>query len=212
MSNVACLHYTQLTGERSFIYNRFMDKQKIISKLQGFYQNKKRMPSYSELGLLIGFKSKNAVYKLVLKLADEGYITKDKAGHILPTSLFSEIRKLGFVEAGFPSPAEEELNDTMSLDEFLIRNKEATYSLTIKGNSMKDAGILEGDMVLVEKGTSAKNGDIVIAQVDGEWTIKYFKKNGEKIWLEPANSEFKNIYPKESLTIGAVVKAVIRKY
>ncbi len=203
---------TGLVGERSFIYNICMEKQIIVSKLQGFYQTKKRMPSYSELGLLVGLKSKNAVYKLVLRLVDAGYINKDKTGHILPTSLFSEIRKLGIVEAGFPSPADEELNDTMSLDEFLIRNKEATYILTIKGDSMKDAGILEGDMALVEKGTNAKDGDIVIAQIDGDWTIKYYKKQGNKIWLEPANEKFKNLYPEESLTIGAIVKAVIRKY
>ena len=189
-----------------------MEKEKIVNKLQGFYQNKKRMPSYSELGKLIGLKSKNAVHKLVLKLVEAGYINKDKTGHIIPASLFNEIRKLGVVEAGFPSPAEEELNDTMSLDEYLIKNKEATYIITVKGESMKDAGILEGDMVLVEKGTSAKDGDIVIAQIDGDWTIKYFKKQGEKIWLEPANEKFKNLYPEDSLTIGAIVKAVIRKY
>ena len=189
-----------------------MEKEKIVNKLQSFYQDKKRMPSYSELALLAGLKSKNSVYKLVLQLVDAGYINKDKTGHIIPTSLFYEIRKLGFVEAGFPSPAEEELNDTMSLDDFLIRNKEATYILTVKGDSMKDAGILEGDMVLVEKGINAKDRDIVIAQIDGDWTIKYYKKKGEEVWLEPANDKFKNIYPEDSLTIGAVVKAVIRKY
>ena len=189
-----------------------MEKEKIVGKLQGFYQNKKRMPSYSELGRLVGLKSKNAVAGLVLKLVEAGYINKDKTGRIIPAGLFNEIRKLGVVEAGFPSPAEEELNDTMSLDEYLIKNKEATYIITVKGESMKDAGILEGDMVLVEKGTSAKDGDIVIAQIDGDWTIKYFKTQGEKIWLEPSNEKFKNLYPEDSLTIGAIVKAVIRKY
>lgn len=130
------------------------------------------------------------------------------------TDYFSnwELSKLGVIEGGFPSPADEELNDTMSLDDFLIQNKEATYIITVKGSSMKDAGIIEGDMVLVERGAQAKDGDIVIAEIDGKWTIKYFKKKGNTIWLESANNDPNKIYPKETLTVGAVVKAVIRKY
>jgi repressor LexA len=67
-------------------------------------------------------------------------------------------------------------------------------------------------MVLVEKTNKAKDGEIVIADVDGEFTMKYFRTDGKKVWLEPANKDFKNIYPTQYLTIIAVVKAVIRKY
>jgi repressor LexA len=119
---------------------------------------------------------------------------------------------LGNIEAGFPSAAEEELTDTMSLDEYLIENKEATYILRVKGDSMVDAGIHEGDMVIVERKNNFKNGDIVIAEIDNEWTIKYLRKNGGVTYLEPANKKYKPIYPKEELKIAAVVKAVIRKY
>lgn len=84
--------------------------------------------------------------------------------------------------------------------------------LTVDGNSMIDAHIEDGDMVLVEKTDKAKDGDIVIADVDGEFTMKYFRKDGNKVWLEPANKDFKNIYPEQYLRINAVVKAVIRKY
>jgi len=77
---------------------------------------------------------------------------------------------------------------------------------------MKDAGIKEGDMVVVERGANYKDGDIVIADVDGQWTIKYFRNKGGKIFLEPANENYKPIYPKEELIISAVVKAVVRKY
>jgi repressor LexA len=77
---------------------------------------------------------------------------------------------------------------------------------------MIDAHIADGDMVLVEKTDRAQDGDIVIANVDGEFTMKYFKKDGNKVWLEPANKDFKPIHPKQYLHINAVVKAVIRKY
>ncbi|MBI2610108.1 repressor LexA [Candidatus Giovannonibacteria bacterium] len=170
------------------------------------------MPSYSEIARLAGFGSKNAAYKLVQKLLDENILEKDSSGKLLPGRAFNSVRVLGTVEAGWPSPAEEELLDTMTLDEFLIANKEATYMLTVKGDSMKDAGIISGDLVLVERGKQAKDGDIVIAEVDGEWTMKYFRKRGSKIFLEPANQKFSKIFPKETLKIAAIVKAVIRKY
>ena len=77
---------------------------------------------------------------------------------------------------------------------------------------MIEAHIEKRDMVLVEKTNQAKDGDIVIAEVDGEFTMKYFRKNGAKVWLEPANKNYKPIYPEHSLNINAVLKAVIRKY
>jgi len=170
------------------------------------------MPSYSEMANLLGFRSKNSVFKLVKKLEEEGFVSKDKRGKLIPKNIFSKLKVLGSVEAGFPSAAEEELSDTITLDEYLIGNKEATFILKVSGDSMKDAGIMQGDMVIVERNKIAKDGDIVIAEVDGEWTIKYFRKNGGKIFLEPANKNYQPIYPKEELKITAVVKAVVRKY
>ncbi|MBA3613045.1 MAG: hypothetical protein H0W49_09055 [Nitrospirales bacterium] len=87
---------------------------------------------------------------------------------------------LGTVEVGFPASAEEALLDTLSLEEYLIRNKEATYLLRVQGDSMVDAGILPGDSVLVERREDAKDLDIVIAEVDGEWTMKVFRKHGRR--------------------------------
>ena len=105
-------------------------------------------------------------------------VTKDPQGKLIPRALNGEVPLLGIVEAGFPSPAEEELIDTMSLDEYLIENKEASYILRVKGDSMIDAGIREGDLVIVERTNAPRVGDIVIAEVDGEWTMKYLRKRG----------------------------------
>lgn len=187
-----------------------MDKyqKKVIS----FYREHKRMPSFRELASLFGFKSPNAAFKLAEKLLKVGFIKKDKSGKLIPGSFCSPLKILGTVQAGFPSPAEEELSDTMSMDEFLIRNKDATFLLKVQGDSMEGAGIFEGDLVLAEKGVTPKDGDIVIAEVDHEWTMKYFKKKSGKFCLEPANKKYKTIFPEEDLTIAAVVKAVVRKY
>ena len=185
---------------------------KYKEKINKFYFRNKRMPSFDEARALLGFKSKNAVFKLVQKLEKEGFLSKDEKGKLVPKNIFGEIRVLGSVEAGFPSAAEEELSDTITLDEYLVRNKEATFILKVSGDSMKDAGIVAGDMVIVERNTTPKDGDIVIAEIDGEWTIKYFRKKGSQTYLEPANKNYKPIYPKEELKITAVVRAVVRRY
>ena len=119
---------------------------------------------------------------------------------------------LGSVEAGFPSPAEEELVDTLSLDDLLIQNREATFLLKVSGDSMTGAGIMPGDMVLVDKGRTPKSGDIVIAQVDGEWTMKFLRTRKDGVLLVPANPKYQPIRPKNELKISGVVTAVVRKY
>lgn len=180
-------------------------------QLLAFYQREKRMPTYTEMMRLFDFKSKNAVSRLVQKFIDAGIVTKDYLGRLVPEKSLGDIPLLGFVKAGFPSDVEE-IQDTVNLDDYLITKKSSTYMLEVDGDSMIDAHISDGDMILVEKQSNAKDGQIVVANVDGEFTMKYFKRSGDKVWLEPANKDFKPIYPKTHLTIVGIVKAVIRKY
>lgn len=184
-------------------------REKIVS----FYKNKKRMPSYQEIMDMLGFKSKNAVYKLVNKLVAENVISKDAQGRLVPRKLFGEVPLLGLVEAGIPTPADEVVLDTLSLDEYLISDPTKTYLLEVKGDSMIEEGIHEGDLVIVERKNDPQDGDIVIAEVDGGWTMKFLrKKPGKQTYLEPANRNYKPIYPEHEMRIAAVVKGVIRKY
>ncbi len=182
------------------------------NKLTSFYQSHKRMPTYAEMMGLFGFKSKNAVYRLVQKCIDAGLVAKDHLGRLLPANGFGEITLLGSVKAGFPSSVEAQVFDTTSLDDLLIQKKESTYLLEVDGESMIDAHIADGDLVLVERTEKAKDGQIVIAEVDGEFTMKYYREKGNKVWLEPANKNFQSIYPEYSLKVVAIIKAVIRKY
>ncbi len=192
-----------------------LKKDKLKSRIRdisGFYREKGRMPSFSEIGELTGLRSKNAVSKLVAKLDSLEIVRKDEKGRLVPRSLARPVRVLGAVEAGFPSPAEEELADTLSLDDMLIENPDATFLLKVSGDSMSEAGILPGDMVIVDRGQTPKSGDIVIAEVDSQWTMKYLRKRGESVTLIPANSKYKPIRPKSELKIAGVVTAVVRKY
>jgi repressor LexA len=181
-------------------------------EISRFYYQKGRMPSFAEIGEMLGLKSKNAVFKLVGKLEELKVLERDEKGRLTPGSIKFPVRILGTVEAGFPSPAEEELADTMSLDDLLIQDHEATFLLRVSGDSMIEAGIMPGDMVIVNKGQTPKSGDIVIAEVDGEWTMKYLRKRGDAVALIPANAKYKPIKPKNELKIAGVVTAVVRKY
>jgi repressor LexA len=191
-----------------------MNSKKIDQKdtIVSFYKKHKRMPGYQEIMDLLGFKSKNSVHKLINWLVMEGVVSKDSRGKIVPNQIYDEIPLLGLVEAGFPSEADVDELDRVSLEDFLVDDKEKTFILEVKGDSMIDAHIKEGDYVLVERKNDPRDGDIVIAEIDSGWTMKYFRKKGGKEYLEPANKKYKPIYPKESLRISAVVKAVIRKY
>lgn len=188
--------------------NYNVQKNKIIS----FYKKNRRMPGYKEIMSLVGFKSKNAVYKLINKLVDDEVVDKDSSGRLTPMKIFGEIPLLGLVEAGIPTSVDPNLLDSLNLDEYLVNNKESTYLLEVKGDSMIDEGIKEGDLVLVERKGDPKDGDIVIAEVDGGWTMKYFKKKGAVVYLKPANKNYSPIYPQYDLKVAAIVKGVIRKY
>ena len=208
-----------MTANERSPYNLIMKKTAAEERLRSrvkdvstFYHQKGRMPSFSEIGEMFRLSSKGSVHKAVNRLEGMGAVSRDSRGRLIPGSIKSPVRVLGTVEAGFPSPAEEELADTLSLDDLLIQNREATFLLKVSGDSMSGAGILPGDMVIVDKGQTPKSGDIVIAEVDGAWTMKYLKKRGESVTLMPANPDYKPIRPKSELKIAGVVTAVVRKY
>jgi repressor LexA len=183
------------------------------NKILEFYRKNRRMPSYKEIMDLLSFKSKNAVFKLINKMVDDGVIDKDSSGKLTPMKIFGEIPLLGLVEAGIPTMIDEESTDTLSLEEYLVgKNTSSTYLLEVKGDSMIDEGIREGDLVIVERRGNPKDGDIVIAEVDGGWTMKYFKKKGNSIYLKAANKNYAPIYPEYQLEVAAIVKGVIRRY
>src|SRR3989344_1466250 len=105
------------------------------SKILSFYRKNRRMPGYKEIMSLVGFKSKNAVYKLINKLVDDEVVDKDSNGKITPMKIFGEIPLLGLVEAGIPTSVDQDNSESISINEYLIGNKQSTYLLEVKGDS-----------------------------------------------------------------------------
>lgn len=184
----------------------------IIAEFKAFFRENHRLPSYSEIAKIFGYASKNAAFRLVQKLIDEGLLSKDEKGKLRPNLPHFSSPLVGYIQAGFPSPAEEELVDMLTLDDYLIEKPEATFLLKVIGDSMIDAGIHQGDLVIIEREAPIKNGDIVVANVDNEWTLKYYYKRNGQIELVPANDKYPVIKPENDLTLGGKVKAIVRKY
>ena len=186
--------------------------QSVARQIGHFFRENRRMPSYQEMLDLLSVRSKSVVHFWVNKLIDGGLLEKDDKGHLTLTKRSFTIPMVGSVQAGFPSPEEEVLSDTISLDEYLINYRSTSFLLQVSGDSMIEEGIMPGDLVIVEKGREPKNGDIVIAEVDGEWTLKHFRREGKSVVLEAANPRYPVIRAKSELRVGGVVTAVIRKY
>lgn len=121
----------------------------------------------------------------------------------------------GGIKAGFPSPAQDYLTDAIDLNKDIIKHKESTFYARVSGDSMKDAGIGDGDIVVVDKALDAKDGDFVVAFIDGDFTIKQFKmdKSGEFGWLVPYNSDYSpiRITADNDFQVWGVITFTIKK-
>ena len=205
-----------LTLERSFYISQAMkkarDMKSIEQALVAFYRNQKRMPTYAEMMDLFEVRSKSVVSYWIEKLIEKGILEKDAQGYLKLSGVSFGIPLVGNVAAGIPVSAEENAHDVVSMDEYLVAKPDSSFLLRVTGDSMIGAGIMEGDLVVVERDRQPKNGDIVLAEVDGEWTMKYFRRQGRGVFLEAANPAYSTIHPQSELKIGGVIAASVRKY
>jgi repressor LexA len=186
-------------------------KQDYLQQIKSFHSKHRRLPTYTEMLELFGFASRNAVHWVVKKWIEQGLL--EKIGNRLsPTASFFALPILGIIQAGSPSVNEYVADDSVSLDQYLVPNPGYTYLLRVQGDSMIDAGIHQGDLVIVDKKRPAKKGDIVAALIDNEWTVKYFENNNGQVYLRAGNPNYSPIYPKNNLVIGGVVIKVIKEY
>ena len=183
-----------------------------LARLRDYYAQHRVLPSYARIGGLLGFSSKGSVAKLVGRLQGAGYLEFTADRRLKPGRRFFERSfAAGKVAAGVPSPAAEGLQDAITIDQDLVRHPSRTVLVTVKGDSMIDAGILPGDTVVVERRHAAAEGDIVVAIVESEYTVKRLAKERGRFILKPENKAYPVLRPRELEILGIVVGSY-RKY
>lgn len=185
--------------------------EELRAKFYSFYTKRRRMPNVSELMELFKVSSRSTGFQIAERAVEEGIVTKDPLGKLIPAPGLFSVPRVGRIRAGFAAPAEEELADTITIGEYLLEQPNASYLLTVEGDSMEGAGILDGDMVIFVRTHDTKPGDIVVALTEDGYTLKYLRKRGAAFYLEAANDRYPDIHPQEGQIIGKVV-ATFRKY
>ena len=170
-------------------------------------------PTIREIASHFGFSSTGTVRDYLRALVNKGYIkvsaNKSRAIELIRENLFS-FPILGRVRAGLPSLTVEEIEGYLNLDS-LVFSDNNTFALRVKGDSMIEAGILPEDLVLVRKQSIAQMGDLVVALIGEEATVKQLQKRGQQFFLEPANSQYQPIPVNENVSILGKVISVIRR-
>lgn len=183
-----------------------------LRRLKTYYRKYKQLPSFDEATKILGYQSKSSVHRYFNKLIDKKYLKKED-GKYIPTSRFFTRPLVGSVVAGFPIDMYDEYDvSNISLDEMILEGDEKKVMLRIKGESMKNAGIDDGDIAVVNRDVNPCIGDIVVSKIDGAWTIKRLINNKGNYELKAENDEFPLLIPKNELTIYGVVKNIIKSY
>ena len=171
-------------------------------------------PSVREICAATGLKSTSTVHAHLKALENLGYISRDaglnRAIHIEGCEQTAQVPILGKVTAGLPILAVEEIQGYLPITASQQRGREL-FALTVQGESMKNAGILDGDYVVVERTPTARDGDIVVALIEDEATVKRLYRETDCVRLQPENDAFEPIYAKEVMILGKVV-SVVRYY
>jgi repressor LexA len=183
-----------------------------LESLQDYYARYHALPSYASIGQLLGLRSKSSVAALVARLKLAGYVEATPDKRLAPTKKFFE-RPLAAdpVHAGMPSRIDDAPADALTIDDYLIERPSQTVLVRVKGDSMIDAGILDGDLVVVEKMPAAKRGDIVVAIVDNQFTLKRLDLDRGQFVLKPENKGYPVIRPEGALEIFGVMVGLVRK-
>ena len=185
-----------------------------LRRLRDLYARVGCLPSYSEMARALGFKAKNAAFKLSQRLVASGHLEKSSGGRLVPGQEFFCVDiSDDEVRAGFGCEGNATgLVQAQAMEQLLIARPSKTVFLKVRGESMVDAGILSGDVAVVETGMQAIHGDVVVAEIDGDHTIKEYRTDGGKPSLAAHDPSRRSVCANETLNIIGVVRGIIRSY
>jgi len=185
-------------------------QKKILEKLKQAVLRGGYFPSVREICELTGLSSPATIHSYLGRLEENGYLCRDGRSWMIEPERIS-VPLVGIVPAGSPLEIFESLGEEVELPEWMVEKGGDKIALRVRGESMKDAYIREGDIVIIKKTPDAESGDMVVALMDDSTiTLKRIKKNGSDVWLVPENPEFDPIYDPFKL-VGKVI-GVMRRY
>ena len=184
-----------------------------LDRLRDYYAENRRIPSMQRIAELMQFASKTASRKLLERLAAAGFVQRapDDDAWIPAGRFFERPLAGGTVHAGYPDLIEGVGADPFLIDDYLVRNPSRTVMIPVRGDSMIDAGIHDGDIVAVERSTEARPGDFVVAVVDNEFTLKELAVEEGLNVLKPRNTAYPVIRPAGRLEIFGVMVGLVRR-
>jgi repressor LexA len=156
---------------------------------------------------LLGLRSKSSVAAFIQRMRVAEFLEATPDRRLKPGRRFFQRPQRGSVRAGAPQDADDRYQEPINLDRYLIEQPSACVLIEVQGDSMRDAGILPGDLAVVERGAQALTNDLVVAHVDGEFTLKRLAREGQHFVLVPANPNYAVIRPAGDLSIFGVVRA-----
>lgn len=185
-----------------------------LGRLRDYYAENRRIPSFQRIADLMGFASKSPASKLMGRLAEAGFVerTPDDDAWVPAPRFFERPLAEIAVRAGGPDMIEGSQGELFLIDQYLVRQPSRTVMVPVKGDSMVDAGIHDGDLVVVERARAAQAGDIVVAIVDNEFTLKELALEKGRFVLKPRNPAYPVIRPKGELEIFGLVTGLVRRY
>ena len=183
-----------------------------LEKLQDYYAEHKVIPSYSVMAGLWGVSAKSWVSQCVKRFEEGGYLDWTPDKQLKPGPRFFE-RRLSHdtVQAGMPNAAISDSHEMVTIDDYLVPHPSKTSLVRVKGDSMIEAGIHEGDLLVVEQQSHANVGEIVVAIVDNEFTVKYLQREKGEMVLKPANRAYPTIRPRGRMEIFGVMAGLVRR-
>jgi len=184
-----------------------------LTALRRHYRRAGGLPSYAAVSGILGFASKTAAVKLVRRLEERGYLRRTDGGRIGPGARFFEVGLPdAFIRAGHADQmGQADWCDGWSADEWLVNDPEHSIAVRVRGESMRDAGILDGDVVVLRRNASPKPGDVIAAMVDGQFTLKEFQRRGGRAVLVAHHPDFAPIRPQRSLEVVGVACGLARR-
>jgi len=186
--------------------------QEYLGKLRDYYAEHRVLPSFAGIARLVGLNTTSAVSVFVGRMKEAGFLASTPDRRLQPGKRFFEREMADTVRAGVPESAHDLPQEAFSVDEYLIDSPSRTVMLTVKGDSMIDAGILPGDTVIVKKNAPASVGDIVVAIVDNEYTVKYMAKDKDGFYLKAGNEAYPPVRAQDQLEVFGLVVGMFRKH